>query len=83
MKHTVIVAMALFAMLASSSGAQAVECAKGVYRAGCVGPNGAAAVRRPATGGAAVVHGPAGAAVVHTPAPAAGCAWVNGHRVCR
>ena len=27
--------------------AQAVTCAKGVYRAGCVGPNGAAVVRRP------------------------------------
>lgn len=28
--------------------AAAVVCAKGVYRAGCVGPNGAVAVRRPA-----------------------------------
>jgi hypothetical protein len=27
--------------------AQAVVCAKGVYRAGCAGPNGAVAVRRP------------------------------------
>jgi hypothetical protein len=25
----------------------AVSCAKGVYRAGCAGPNGAAVVRRP------------------------------------
>jgi len=27
--------------------ANAVVCAKGVYRAGCAGPNGAAVVRRP------------------------------------
>ncbi|MGJ7512056.1 hypothetical protein [Variovorax sp. GT1P44] len=27
--------------------ASAVTCAKGVYRAGCVGPNGAAVVRKP------------------------------------
>jgi len=45
--------------------AHAVVCAKGVYRAGCAGPNGAAVVRRPYGyhGGAAVVRGPNGAAV--------------------
>jgi hypothetical protein len=36
--------------------ASAVECAAGVYRAGCVGPNGAATTTRPA----AAVHHPAG-----------------------
>jgi hypothetical protein len=74
--------------------AQAVECAKGVVRAGCAGPNGA------------VVAGPRGAAAagtngVHTrsavrpgtsatgargntatKAVAPGCAFVNGQRVC-
>jgi hypothetical protein len=30
-----------------SAPAAAVVCAKGVYRAGCAGPNGAVAVRRP------------------------------------
>ena|SRR5438552_9571068 len=42
--------------------AHAVVCAKGVYRAGCAGPNGAAVVRRPYGyhGGAAVVRGPNG-----------------------
>lgn len=42
--------------------ADAVVCARGVYRAGCAGPN-----------GAVVAHRPVGA----------GCAWVNGRRVCR
>ena len=31
-----------------SSQAEAFVCARGVYRAGCVGPRGAAVVRRPA-----------------------------------
>ena len=45
--------------------AHAVVCAKGVYRAGFAGPNGAAVVRRPYGyhGGTAVVRGPNGAAV--------------------
>jgi hypothetical protein len=37
-------------VLASSAfipSAQAAVCAKGVYRAGCAGPNGAVAVRKP------------------------------------
>ena len=75
--------------------AHAVECAAGVVRAGCAGPNGA------------VVAGPRGAAVAGTngmrmksaapagtsatgargntatKAVAPGCAFVNGQRVCR
>jgi hypothetical protein len=75
--------------------AYAVECAAGVVRAGCAGPNGA------------VVAGPRGAAVAApnavrmrsapragttatgargntaTKAVAPGCAFVNGQRVCR
>jgi hypothetical protein len=31
--------------------AQAFVCARGVYRAGCVGPNGGVVVRRPYSGG--------------------------------
>jgi hypothetical protein len=34
--------------LGGAHDAQAVVCAKGVYRAGCAGPAGAAVVRRPA-----------------------------------
>jgi hypothetical protein len=75
--------------------AHAVECAAGVVRAGCAGPNGA------------VVAGPRGAAVAGTngmrmrstpqagttatgvrgntatKAVQSGCAFVNGQRVCR
>ena len=69
--------------------AQAVECARGVVRAGCAGPNGA------------VVAGPRGAAATTrsavrpgttatgvrgntaTKAVQPGCAFVNGQRVCR
>lgn len=60
----------------AAANASAVECAAGVYRAGCVGPNGAAEVRRPveAPMGAAVVRPPvAGSAVVH-PAGTVKCA---------
>jgi hypothetical protein len=38
----------IFTMAESSDDAQAVVCARGVYRAGCAGPNGAAVVHRPA-----------------------------------
>jgi len=73
--------------------AHAVECAAGVVRAGCAGPNGA------------VVAGPRGVAATHgvrmrsvpqagatatgargntaTKAVAPGCAFVNGQPVCR
>jgi hypothetical protein len=34
--------------------ANAVVCARGVYRAGCVGPNGAVGVRRPIVGAVGV-----------------------------
>jgi hypothetical protein len=34
-------------MTLATTEANAVVCARGVYRAGCAGPNGAAVVRRP------------------------------------
>jgi hypothetical protein len=37
----------LFVLMASAPEASAVVCARGVYRAGCVGPRGAVVVRRP------------------------------------
>ncbi len=46
MKYSALIVVAVCA-LASVSPAGAVTCARGVYRAGCVGPNGAAVVRRP------------------------------------
>lgn len=54
------------------TGANAVVCARGVVRAGCVGPNGAVVARRPVP-----------RAVVVRPAPVVRCAIVNGRRVCR
>jgi hypothetical protein len=44
----VVAALTLAATtLVAYSPAQAVVCAKGVYRAGCVGPNGAVVAKRP------------------------------------
>lgn len=58
--------------LAVPTEANAVVCARGVVRAGCIGPNGAVVARRPVP-----------RAVVVRPAPAVRCAIVNGRRVCR
>ena len=59
-----------FGLLAAQTiEADAVVCAKGVYRAGCAGPHGAAVVRHPA----AVRH----------PAPVCRYVVVNGVRVRR
>jgi hypothetical protein len=77
---------ALF-MMAVVSDANAVTCAKGVYRAGCAGPNGAAVVRRPvAVAPRPVVVAPRPVVVAPRPvvvAPVNRCAWVNGRKVCR
>ena len=82
------IAMTAALLAGSLAPAQAVQCAKGVYRAGCVGPGGAvvAAPRgavattnqvRPGTR----VAGPRGNTATKAIAP--GCAFVNGQRVCR
>jgi hypothetical protein len=47
MKQVVLAVMVALGALAFTQPAHAVVCAKGVYRAGCAGPNGAAVVRRP------------------------------------
>jgi hypothetical protein len=67
--------LALGLLAAQTIEVSAVVCAKGVYRAGCAGPRGAAVVHR-----GPVVHG--GAVVAH---PAAACRYVivNGVRVRR
>jgi len=52
MRTLLLAAIAAGAFLAmtldNTHDAEAVVCAKGVYRAGCAGPNGAVGVRRPA-----------------------------------
>jgi hypothetical protein len=77
MRSSLILASALTAFAAAISlgttDANAVVCAAGVVRAGCAGPNGAVAVRRP------VVVAPVARPVVVAPA----CTIVNGVRVCR
>ena len=51
MKSTIMRAVAAFmvigTMMASVEEANAVVCARGVYRAGCAGPRGAVVARRP------------------------------------
>ena len=50
MRASLLIASALLAFAATmtfgSSDANAVVCARGVYRAGCAGPNGAVVVRK-------------------------------------
>jgi hypothetical protein len=48
MKHVIISLLLVGGFVALCTvEASAVVCARGVYRAGCVGPRGAAVVRRP------------------------------------
>jgi hypothetical protein len=63
-------------LIGSVADANAVVCARGVYRAGCAGPHGAAVAHRPYG-----YHG--GAAVVARPAYGVRCYYHNGVRVCR
>ena len=46
MKHVVLAFMAALGTLAFAQHSHAAACANGVYRAGCVGPNGAAVVHK-------------------------------------
>jgi hypothetical protein len=48
MKHFILAAIISAGTLALAQHSHAATCANGVYRAGCVGPNGAAVVRKPA-----------------------------------
>lgn len=47
MKHIVLAVTLAVGTLAVVPQSHAAACANGVYRAGCVGPNGAAVVRKP------------------------------------
>jgi hypothetical protein len=51
MKHVIISLLLLGGFVAMSTlEANAVVCARGVYRAGCAGPRGAVVARRPVVG---------------------------------
>ena len=96
MKPTLIAIVTILPLLAGAIPvAHAVECARGVVRAGCAGPNGAV-VPGPRRAAAAGTNGvrmrsvpPAGTTATGTrgntaiKAVAPGCAFVNGERVCR
>jgi hypothetical protein len=65
-KFLILAALASGSVFAMTAESEAVVCARGVYRAGCAGPNGAVGVRRgPVYGGAAVVRGPYGGRAVY------------------
>ena len=95
MKPTLIAIVTILPLLAGAIPvAHAVECARGVVRAGCAGPNGAV-VAGPRGAAAAGTNGvrmrsvpPAGTTATGargntaTKAVAPGCAFVNGQRVC-
>ena len=74
MKTIVSALLALGLLAGTVAEANAVVCARGVYRAGCAGPNGAAVVHHPPG------YGYHGAAVVR---PVPHCYWRAGVRVCR
>lgn len=82
MKHAikVIVIVGVFSIgsLAAPQQGHAAACANGVYRAGCVGPNGAAVVRKPAP----VYHHKAPVACANG-VYRAGCVGPNGAAVVR
>jgi hypothetical protein len=63
MKHSMILPLlAVIVIAMSTMDARALVCARGIYRAGCVGTHGAAVVGRP------IVHvHPVGVAVVVVP----------------
>ena len=69
-KKRVLLLLGLTALTLSATvpEADAIVCARGVYRAGCVGPGGAVVVRRPYYGGGGYHHG---------------CFWRAGVRICR
>ena len=58
MKHAILSLLLLGSIVAlSTTEASAVVCARGVYRAGCVGPHGGAVVVRHPYAGRGVYHG--------------------------
>ena len=86
-QHRLGIGVAILLGVALAGPAAAVTCARGDYHAGCAGPNGAVAVRKPA-GYFAHPAPYAHTTVVAAPhatvvAPAPVCRWVNGVRVCR
>jgi hypothetical protein len=76
MKTIVATLLALGLLAGTVAEANAVVCARGVYRAGCAGPHGAVVARRPY----GYYHG--GAAVVRRPGYGVRCYYRYGRRIC-
>lgn len=70
---------ALGLLILMPSGAQAVACARGVYRAGCVGPDGAVVATKPVP----VYRRPPATVTCANGVYRAGCAGPNGAAVVR
>ncbi len=94
MKQTFLLAACVFGVAAAAALAPkpsfAVTCANGVYRAGCVGPNGAAAVNKGTTASVSTYHRTAPVTTYHggtvncaNGVYRAGCAGPNGAAVVR
>lgn len=64
-----LLGLTVLALSATVPKADAFVCARGVYRAGCVGPRGGVVVRRPYYGYYGGYHN--------------GCYWRGGVRICR
>lgn len=88
MKYAFLGTLAALLVTMSVPEANAVVCARGVYRAGCAGPHGAVVAPRPHTAVCASgvyragCAGPNGGVVVTKPYPHH-CYWHAGVRVCR
>jgi hypothetical protein len=74
-KYLAIALVGTLWLISSMPAANALVCARGVYRAGCAGPRGAVVVRRPVYGG--VYRG------AYVRRPGYGCYWRAGVRICR
>ena len=92
MRHALLIAasalgFAALGALAIPQPAHAVECANGVYRAGCAGPNGAAVVRKPESPSTAyrppATYKPPATVTCARGVYRAGCAGPNGAAVIR
>jgi hypothetical protein len=78
MKRVVLATMVVAGMLASGHPSHAASCVNGVYRAGCIGPNGAAVARKPP-----VTHPARPAVSCANGVYRAGCVGPNGAAVAR
>ena len=79
MKYALAGILAALLMTTATLEANAVVCARGVYRAGCVGPNGAAVVRTAPYARPAYAH-PYAHPYVHPYGYR--CYWRAGVRIC-